>query len=249
MRSYAGTAPLYASFPAHWLTGDHAILCMCRICSDPEFMHSVRQRYDALATMMTPAALLTPTSSPSSYPPSTSSTLPGISQLHLHGHHRLDSVAEIVATATSATMLNVVRDDWHRGRPERANYSKESAMVRLRVNFLPIGCQPFSVVVFFLLASISSTRRMRRIPVRTSPWRAMPRLTLRQPRGVYLPSLPDYHTRARACTAPTRPYPLPETEPVCRGTNHAREAESRLAHASCCPPHPPYHEPLRLHLQ
>jgi hypothetical protein len=26
MRSYAGTAPLYASFPAHWLTGDRAIL-------------------------------------------------------------------------------------------------------------------------------------------------------------------------------------------------------------------------------
>jgi hypothetical protein len=26
MRSHAGTAPLYASFPAHWLTGDRAIL-------------------------------------------------------------------------------------------------------------------------------------------------------------------------------------------------------------------------------
>jgi Guanine nucleotide exchange factor in Golgi transport N-terminal len=25
MRSYAGTAPLYASFPVHWLTGDHTI--------------------------------------------------------------------------------------------------------------------------------------------------------------------------------------------------------------------------------
>ena len=161
MRSYAGTAPLYASFPAHWLTGDRAILCMCKICSDPEFMHSVRQRYDALATMVTPAALLAPTSSPSSYPPSTSSTLPGISQSHLHGHHSLDSVAEIVVAAASATMPNVVRDDWHRGRPERAIYSKESAMVRLCINFIPIGFQPFSVVVFFLLASISS---MRRIP-------------------------------------------------------------------------------------
>jgi hypothetical protein len=131
MRSYAGTAPLYASFPAHWLTGDRAILCTCRICSDPEFTHSVRQRYDALSTMMTPGALLTPTSSPSSYPPSTPSTLPGISQSRHHGHHSLDSVAEIVVAAASATMPNVVRDDWHRGRPERAIYSKESAMVRL----------------------------------------------------------------------------------------------------------------------
>jgi hypothetical protein len=123
---------------------------------------NVRQRYNALATTMIQAALLAPTSSPS-YPTSTSSTLPGISQSHLHGHHSLDSVAEIVVTATSATMPNVVRDDWHRGRPERANYSKESAMVRLCINFLPMGCQLFSVVVF-LLASIISTRRMRRIP-------------------------------------------------------------------------------------
>jgi hypothetical protein len=114
---------------------------------------SVRQRYDALATTMIPAALLAPTSSPS-YPTSTSSNLPGISQSHRHGHYSWDSVAEIVATATSATMPNVVRDDWRRGR----------AMVRLRISFLPIGCQPFSVVVFFLLASISSTRWMRRIP-------------------------------------------------------------------------------------
>ena len=123
---------------------------------------SVRQRYDALATTMIPAALLAPTSSPS-YPTSTSSNLPGISQSLPHGHHSSDSVAEIVATVASAMMPNVVGDDWHRGRPERANYSKESAMVRLRINFLPMGCQLFSVVVF-LLASIISTRRMRRIP-------------------------------------------------------------------------------------
>jgi hypothetical protein len=110
--------------------------------------------------MMIPAALLAPTSS-HSYPPSTSSTLPGISQSHLHDHHSLGGGAEIVATATNAMMPNTVRDDWHRGRPERAIYSKESAMVRLCIKFIPIGFQPFSVVVFFLLASISS---MRRIP-------------------------------------------------------------------------------------
>ena len=69
-----------------------------------------------------------------------------------------------LAMATGATMPNIIRDDWHRGRLERANYNKEIAMVRLCINFLPIGCQPLSVVVFFLLASISSTRRMHHIP-------------------------------------------------------------------------------------
>ena len=214
---------------------------------------SVRQRYDALATTMILAALLAPTSSPS-YPPSTSSTLPGISQSHLHGHHSLDSIAEIVATATSATMPNIVRDDWHRGRPERANYSKESAMVRLHINSLPIGCQPFSVVVFFLLASISSTRRMRRIPEVYIHLLGMQCLvSLSDSFAGY--TFPLYQTttpepvRAPHPFDPTHCPKLSQPEPVCRGTNNAREAESRLTRASCGPPHVPYHEPLRLHLQ
>jgi hypothetical protein len=155
----------------------------------------------------------------SSYPPSTSSALPGISQLLLHGHHSLDSVAEIVATAASATVLNVVGDDWHIGRLERANCSNEGAMLCLRIDFLPIDCQPFSVAVLFLLVIDQLDKASAPHPggVHTSPWRAIPRLTLRRPRGVYLPSLPDYHARARACTVPTRPYTSPETEPADAG--------------------------------
>jgi hypothetical protein len=140
-------------------------------------------------------------------------------------------------------------DDWHTERPERA-------MVRLRIDFLPIGCQPFSVVVFFLLVIDQLDKADAPHPggVHTSPWRAMPRLTLRRPRGVYLPSLPDYHTRARACTAPPRPYTLPETEPAGAGVRTLRmtqefAAEGRLARTSCGLLHPPYHEPLRLHLR
>ena len=99
------------------LTGDRAIL---QTHSDAEFKHSIRQRYVALATDDDTGSASSAQSSPSAYPSSTSSALPGISQSLLHGHHSSDSVAEIVATVASAMMPNVVGDDWH-SRPERAN--------------------------------------------------------------------------------------------------------------------------------
>ena len=51
LRSRAGKAPLYTSFLAHLLTSDHPILVYtCRLCNNTQFMHSVWQCYDALAT-------------------------------------------------------------------------------------------------------------------------------------------------------------------------------------------------------
>ena len=161
-----------------------------------------------------------------------------------------------LAMATGATMPNIIRDDWHRGRLERANYNKEIAMVRLCINFLPIGCQPLSVVVFFLLASISSTRRMHHIPeVYIHLLGVQCLVSLSDSLAGYTISL--YQTTTPEPVRAPRPLnpthcPKPNhSEPVCRGTNHwhACEAESRLACASCGPPHVSYHEPLRLHLQ
>ena len=45
------------------------------------------------------------------------------SQLDLHSHHSSDSVAEMVATAASATVLIVVGVIGTGGRPEHANCS------------------------------------------------------------------------------------------------------------------------------
>ena len=51
LRSRVGKAPLYTSFLAHLLTSDLPILLYTwRLCSDPQFMRSVWQCYDALAT-------------------------------------------------------------------------------------------------------------------------------------------------------------------------------------------------------
>jgi hypothetical protein len=104
------------------------------------------------------------------------------------------------------------------------------------INVLPTDCQPFPVTVFFLLASISSTRQMcRPLPFATfrsypgdvliSPWRAMSRLSPRRPRGVYLPSLqhPRGPKTTRGFTEPVRapgpldPTALPETEAARAG--------------------------------
>ena len=86
----------------------------------------------------------------------------------------------------------------------------------------------------------------------------MPRLTLRRPREVYFPSLQHHRgpkttrgfNRARACTRPTRPYCAARNRASPgRATNCARDAERRLARASCGPLLPSYHQPLRLHFR
>jgi hypothetical protein len=84
----------------------------------------------------------------------------GDSQSHLHSHHSLDSVAEMVATAASATMSNVVGMIG-----TEAGLSVQTATMKVQwyvspIDVLPISCQPFLVTVFFLLASISSTKQM-----------------------------------------------------------------------------------------
>ncbi|KAF8500785.1 hypothetical protein F5888DRAFT_1793216 [Russula emetica] len=83
------------------------------LCSDAEFMRSVWQRYDALATdgetgNASSARVFTLLIS------TLSRLMHGVgvpmsdSQSHLHGHHNLDRVAEMVVTVASATVSNVI---------------------------------------------------------------------------------------------------------------------------------------------
>jgi hypothetical protein len=227
-----------------------------------------------------PAAPLAHASSPGAHPPSSawSPHVPrclaflrrctvGVpandSQSHLLSHHSLDSVPETVVTAASATVSNIV------GMIGTvAGLSVQTATMKVRwyvspIDVLPTSCQPFPVTVFFLSVSISSTRQMRRSSWRRtypsiSPWRAMPCLTLRRPRGVYLPSLQHPRgpkttrrfNRARSCTGPSRPYYVARNRASqVRATNCMRGAERRVARASSGPLLPPYHEPLRLHFR
>jgi hypothetical protein len=67
-------------------------------------------------------------------------------------------------------------DDWHRGWPERVNAARKVRWCVSPIDVLPTSCPPFPVTVFFLLASISSTRQTRRSSRRRShislAWRA-----------------------------------------------------------------------------
>jgi hypothetical protein len=89
------------------------------------------------------------------------------SQSHLHSHHSLDSVAEMVVTAASVTVSNLVGMVG-----TEAGLSVQTAAMKMQwyvspINVLPTSCQSVTINVFFLLASISSTKQMRR----SSRWR------------------------------------------------------------------------------
>ena len=69
-------------------------------------------------------------------------------QSHLHSHHSLDSVVEVVGTATSATVSNVVGMIG-----TEAGLGVQTAWCASPTNILPTGCQLFPVSALFLLAS------------------------------------------------------------------------------------------------
>ena len=123
-----------------------------------------------------PVAPISHASSPSSYPPSSTWSphvlscsaslhrMRGVgvhasdSQSHLHGHHILDSAAEMwrrLPARRCRMALGTI------GAEAGLSVKTESGMVRLPINVLPTSHQHFPVIVFFLLASISSTRQMR----------------------------------------------------------------------------------------
>jgi hypothetical protein len=107
-------------------TGSSIRINPYRLCSDAEFMRSVWQRYDALATdgdtssasstrvftFVISALKRLVISHPTLFGVSAQMHGVGVpasdSQSHLHSHHSLDSVAEMVTTAVSATVSNVV---------------------------------------------------------------------------------------------------------------------------------------------
>jgi hypothetical protein len=144
-------------------------------------------------------------------------------------------------------------DDSHQGWPERAKCSNESAMVRFPDH-------RFCRQAGNLFPSLSSLHRSAREGRRV----AHPRCVHISLGMQYLVSLSDGHmgtfplswskttrkfNRACACTGHTRPYHATRnrTSPS-PATNCTRDAERRLARASCGPLFPPYCEPLRLHL-
>jgi hypothetical protein len=173
------------------------------------------------------------------------------SQSYLHSHHSLDSVAEMVARAASATVSNVVGMIG-----TEAGLSGQTATMKVQwcvspIDVLPTSCQPFPVTVFFLLASISSTRQMRRSSRRRTYFSLACNASSHSPtasRGI--PSLSTTPSRSKptrgfnracACTGPTQRCPKP--------SQPARDAEPRVACASCGPHLPPYPETLRFHLR
>jgi protein MON2 len=111
---------------SHFWHADLPVIKRRRLCSDAEFMRSVWQRYDALAndgdasnascprvfTLLISALKRLVTSRPSLLGISAQMHGVGVpasdSLTHLHSHHSLDTVAEMVATAASATVSNVV---------------------------------------------------------------------------------------------------------------------------------------------
>ncbi|KAI0271243.1 hypothetical protein BGY98DRAFT_1189635 [Russula aff. rugulosa BPL654] len=91
------------------------IMLCSDLCSDAEFMRSVWQRFDALATdsdtrsASSARAVVAP--SPSSYPPALKhlvTSRPALFRVSAQIHHSSGSVAEMVVTAVSTTVSNVV---------------------------------------------------------------------------------------------------------------------------------------------
>ena len=196
-------AALYPSFLAYRLTDDHAILYLYisytyGLFSDSEFMRSVWQHYDALATNVDAGSasnacistflicLQAPCLVTSR--PTLRATLDRTFMITT----TWTASREMVPTTASVAVSNVVgMIGTKTGLSMQSSARRRVQWCVSSTNFLPMGCQPFLVVVFFLLASISSTRRMHRssqmhtftVCLRCS----IPYLTLRQPREVYLP--------------------------------------------------------------
>ncbi|KAI0268959.1 hypothetical protein BGY98DRAFT_1101368 [Russula aff. rugulosa BPL654] len=112
------------------------IMCgLCSdLCSDAEFMRSVWQRFDALATdsdtrsASSARAVVAP--SPSSYPPALKhlvTSRPALFRVSAQIHHSSGSVAEMVVTAVSTTVSNVV------GMPDtEAGLSVQTAAMKVQ---------------------------------------------------------------------------------------------------------------------
>jgi hypothetical protein len=117
-------------------------------------------------------------------------------------------------------------------------------MVRLPINVLWTGCQPFGpfpVTVFFLLASISSIRRMYRLSRRRTVYVCLLGVKCLVPlsdglEGRTFPTTPlrpkttGGFNRARECIGPTRPYYNARNRgSSIQATNCACDAECWLA--------------------
>jgi hypothetical protein len=136
-------------------------------------MHSVWQRYDALATdgdtgsasgarvfaLLISSLKCLVTSRPVLLGVSAQMHGVGVpasdSQSHLHSPHSLDSVAEMVATAASATVSNVVGMIG-----SEAGLSVQTSTMKVQwcvfpIEVMPISCQPSLVTVLLFFNSVN----------------------------------------------------------------------------------------------
>jgi hypothetical protein len=236
------------SIPHLWHTGllvtTRSSIRTCRLCSDAEFMRSVWQRYDALATNGDTGSassarvfllLISPSSAWSPHVPPCSASLRRCTVwVYLRATLNRTLMATTACTAsrrwwrrTSATVLNVVGMIG-----TEAGHGVETAAMKVQwcvslINVLPTDCQPFPVIGFFLLASINSTRQMRRssqrrtyISLACNASSLSPTASRGIPSPSATPSRSKNHPRvqpSRACTRPLDPTALPETEAARAG--------------------------------
>jgi hypothetical protein len=104
------------------------------------------------------------------------------SQSHLHSHHSLDSAAEMVATAASVTVSNLVGMVG-----TEAGLSVQTAAMKVQWYVSPVNVLPTSCYHHCLLSV--SIDKLNKADAQLIPEAYMPHLTLRRPCGVYLPSL------------------------------------------------------------
>jgi hypothetical protein len=140
----------------------------------------------------------------------------------------------MVVMAASAKVSNVVGMIG-----TEAGLSVETAAIKLQwcaspINVLHTGYQPFSVIVFFLLASISSTRQMRRSSRRAYIYLLGVQCLVSLSDGLAGYTFPLYNTLAvqkppavstepvGAPAGPLDPSTLPETEPAFAGLRTVR---------------------------
>ncbi|KAF8495992.1 hypothetical protein F5888DRAFT_1907591 [Russula emetica] len=221
------------------------------LCCDAEFMRSVWQRCDALVTdgdtgSASSARLFTFLISALKFLVTSHPALLGVSaqmhgvgvpasdsQSHLDSHHSLDSVAEMVATAASATVSNVVGMIG-----TEAGLSVQTAAMKVQ----------WCVSTIIILPTHRSARHCRQLDDKADAplipeayiYLLGVQCLVSLPDGLAGYTFPFFNTLAVQKPpaelvhppGPLDPTTLPETEPG-RATNRAHDAERGLARASC----------------
>ena len=140
---------------------------------------------------------------------------------HLHDHHDLESIAEMVVMAVSATMSNVVGVIGTDSGLSRKTASKERMMVRLPDQSLSTDYQPFPTSVFLFASKANA-------PVIPEACLYLLSLVSLSDACLHGEAFPLYKTLDRSKSHPrvqpnsVDPTTLPETEPARAGLRTLR---------------------------